>query len=333
MEEIVPITNLGRNALKFRNLRDEQDYPLLLELNRSSREADQDNQPVSIEVIAHALANMDGLTPQAGVIIAYLQDVPVGYSRLGWYSSRPETRLYYQISFLRKEYRDSGAWPAMVQNNERHLLDIAAGHTQLTEMYFQAWASDYQKTWMSVLEDEGYRVTRRFNNMIFRLGDVPQKALPDGLEVRPVTRQDMRAVWEALKEMNSGLFENVVQDWLDEKFPAWLENPENDPRYWQVAWDGNMLAGMVLAHFDEQDNQVRQHKHGFTEHIYVRPGWRGRGLASALISRGLQVLKEQGIEEAELGVDSENETAAFRLYENLGYQTFSVDTWFRKPMV
>jgi len=100
MEEILPITNLGRNALTFRNLLDERDYPLLLELNRSSRAADQDDQPVSLAAIADALANMDGLTPQAGVIIAYLQDTPVGYSRLGWYSSRPETRLYYQISFF-----------------------------------------------------------------------------------------------------------------------------------------------------------------------------------------------------------------------------------------
>ena len=59
-------------------------------------------------------------------------------------------------------------------------------------------------------------------------------------------------------------------------------------------------------------------------------GLRGRGLASALIARSLQVLKEQGASEAELGVDAENESAAFRLYERLGYRTFSVDTWYRK---
>jgi ribosomal protein S18 acetylase RimI-like enzyme len=55
-------------------------------------------------------------------------------------------------------------------------------------------------------------------------------------------------------------------------------------------------------------------------------------LASALIARSLQVLKDQGMLEAELGVDSENESAAFRLYQRLGYQTYSIDTWYRKPM-
>ena len=103
-------------------------------------------------------------------------------------------------------------------------------------------------------------------------------------------------------------------------------------RFWQVAWDGEQLAGMVLAHLDEQANEKHNRKRGYTEHIYVRPQWRGRGLASALIARSLQVLKAQGMEEAELGVDAENESAAFRLYENLGYKTFSVDTWFRKSM-
>lgn len=46
----------------------------------------------------------------------------------------------------------------------------------------------------------------------------------------------------------------------------------------------------------------------------------------------MQAQKAAGMEEAELGVDAENETAAFKIYQDLGYQTFSVDTWFRKEM-
>lgn len=47
--------------------------------------------------------------------------------------------------------------------------------------------------------------------------------------------------------------------------------------------------------------------------------------------RGLDKrLKAQGATQVELGVDAENESAAFRLYERLGYRTFSIDTWYRK---
>jgi ribosomal protein S18 acetylase RimI-like enzyme len=90
---------------------------------------------------------------------------------------------------------------------------------------------------------------------------------------------------------------------------------------------------MVLAHAGDVAADGGNPTRGYTEHIYVRQPWRGRGLASALIVRGLQALKAHGMREAELGVDSENESAAFRLYQSLGYQTFSVDTWFRKAMV
>lgn len=317
-----------QHQLTFWNLRDERDYPLLLELNRSSRQADRDPDPITLEAIAYVLANMDGLSAQQGVIIAAEAGEAIGYSRLGWYSSRPQARLYYQVSFLRPERRD--VWPAIVAENERRLCGIAAGHTPVSERYFQAWASDHQKDWKVVLEKSGYQVVRRFNNMLYQLGDVPTRPLPAGVEIRPVLPEHMRQVWEAQKEMNAGLFENVAEDWLDAKHPAWLANPEHNPRFWQVAWEGDQLAGMVLARMNERENDQQQDRRGYTEHIYVRSQWRGRGLASALIARSLLVLKERGATEAELGVDAENESAAFRLYERMGYRTFSVDTWYRK---
>lgn len=320
----------SHHSLTFWNLRDERDYPLLLELNRSSCQADHDPDPTTLEAIAHVLANMDGPNAQQGVIIAADAGEAIGYSRLGCYSSRPDNRLYYQISFLREEHRSSGFWPAMVTENERRLREIASRHAPVSERYFQAWASDHQKDWMAVLASAGYQVVRRFNNMIYQLGEAPTKPLPAGVEIRPVLPEQMREVWKAQKEMNAGLFENVVEDWLDEKFPGWLANPGNRPHFWRVAWDGDRLAGMVMARLNENENT--HGKYGYTEHIYVRPQWRGRGLASALIARSLQVLKEQGATEVELGVDAENESAAFRLYERLGYKTFSVDTWYRKKM-
>lgn len=326
-------------ALSFWNLRDERDYPLLLELNRSSREADgagysgadtSGPDSITLEAIAQTLANMDGLSAQQGVIIAAQAGEAIGYSRLGWYSSRPQTRLYYQISFLRAEKRF--LWSALIAENERRLQEIASGHTPVTERYFQAWASDYQSEWKNVLEKMNYQVARRFNNMLYHLGEAPSQPLPAGLEIRPVLPEHMHQVWEAQREFNAGLFENVAEDWLEEKYPAWLANPENQPAFWQAAWDGDRLAGMMLARLDEAA-APHPGKHGHTEHIYMRPQWRGRGLASALIAHSLQLLKAQGATEVELGVDAENESAAFRLYERLGYRTFSVDIWYRKRMV
>jgi hypothetical protein len=81
------------------------------------------------------------------------------------------------------------------RRNEHRLEQIAAGQSSVLEHYFQAWASDDQKDWMAVLESSGYRVVRRFNNMLYTLGEAPTRPLPAGFQVRAVLPQHMRDVW------------------------------------------------------------------------------------------------------------------------------------------
>lgn len=321
--------------LVYRGVEGAHDYPLLLAINQSSRQADHDPEPVTLAQIAEGFTASDTLDPARHVMIACLAEHPataIGYTVVGWYASRLDTRLYYQYGRLREEYRRPGQWELMIGQAEQRIREIAGEHPPVPKRFFQGWASDNQVDWIAALENTGYKAVRRFHNMLYRLGDPPEVPLPAGFELRPVSPEHMRLIWEAQKEMNAGLFENVVEDWLEEKYPAWLSNPSHTPQYWQVAWAGDQVAGMVLARIDEAENEKRQRKHGYTEHIYVRPPWRKRGLASALIARSLQVLKDGGMLEAELGVDAENESAAFSLYQRMGYQTFSIDTWFRKPL-
>ncbi len=295
-----------QNNITIRGLQSKSDHALLLDINLASRQADNDLEKITLNDIERVLAHMDGLTPEQGILIASLDDASataIGYSRLGWYSSNADTRLYYQVSFLRLEYRGRGYWQQMVKQNEHRLREEAQKHSSIPQRFFQAWATDIQKDWISVLESMGYQVTRRFHNMLVDLCEIPTTALPSEFEIRLVKPQQMHCIWEAQKEMNDGLFENVVEDWQEDKFPVWLDDPERDPRFWQVAWSGDQLAGMVLARINDRENEGRKRKRGYTEHIYVRPQWRKRGLASALITRSLQVLKEQGMQEAELGVE------------------------------
>ena len=163
-------------------------------------------------------------------------------------------------------------------------------------------------------------------------GAVPELALPAGLAVKPVKPAQLRKIWEAQRELNLGIFECVEENWGESAFDAWASEAEGRTDLWQVAWDGDEVAGTVLAHYEEGHTGADGRSRGFTEHIYVRPSWRGRGLASALIARGLRALADRGAEEAELGVDSRNESSAFSLYRKMGYETESVDGWYRKPL-
>jgi ribosomal protein S18 acetylase RimI-like enzyme len=157
--------------------------------------------------------------------------------------------------------------------------------------------------------------------------------MPAGLEIRPVQPEHFRLIWEAQREVVLSLFEVVAENWIDEKYESWQKNSSHTPELWQVAWDGDQVAGMVLNRIDHVLNQQLDRKRGYTEHIFVGQPWRNRGLAGALLAKSLQVLKAQGMQEAELGVDTENESGAYGFYQRMGYQTFSTDTWFRKPMM
>jgi mycothiol synthase len=325
-------------GLTFRGVQGEDDYGLLRDLILGSQQADGIAATITLEEIAQAYALSDSFDPARNILIASLASAPgsppavIGYGKVTSYSGLNDVRLYHQRIWLLREYRDPSIWSALVCQNERRLYEIAAGQPVTAQRFFQAWASDREQAWISVLESNGYRAVRRFNNMLHPLTDLPDRPMPAGFELRPVTADHLRSIWETQKEMNAGLFENVAEAWTEAAFPAWREQAARTCACWQLAWAGDQVAGMVLAHFDAAENEGKAQKRGYTEHIYVRPDWRHRGLASALIARSLQVLRAQGLHEAELGVDAENESAAFRLYQSLGYKTFSVDTWFRKSM-
>jgi ribosomal protein S18 acetylase RimI-like enzyme len=50
-----------------------------------------------------------------------------------------------------------------------------------------------------------------------------------------------------------------------------------------------------------------------------------------LITRALSALRDRGMTEAALGVDSQNETGALRLYERMGFREVTRETQWRRP--
>ena len=323
--------------LTFRCFQGDADYLLMWAIMTESDRADQIHDTLSLDDIRNWCVPSTRFDPYRNLLFALSHHAGgepsvIGFSRVVWYTGLEDTRVYVQVSFLHPDWREREVWPAMVQQNERRLREIAASHPLTHRRFYQAWATRTQVKWKSVLESEGYQAVRHFNNMLHRLNDFPNRALPAGLEVRPVQPEHYRSIWEAQREVQMELFEVVAENWTEERYGAWLANPSHTPQLWQVAWDGEQVAGMVLNRIDEAENKQLGRKRGYTEHVFVRRAWRKRGLASALLARSLQLLKAQGMEEAELGVDTENESGAYELYKRLGYQTFSTDVWYRKPM-
>ena len=81
-----------------------------------------------------------------------------------------------------------------------------------------------------------------------------------------------------------------------------------------------------------EENERLGVKRGWLEHISVRRPWRRRGLARAITAASLVKSREVGLDEAMLGVDSENPNGALGLYEGLGFSVESRAAAYRRDL-
>jgi mycothiol synthase len=89
---------------------------------------------------------------------------------------------------------------------------------------------------------------------------------------------------------------------------------------------------MVRGFVNAEENRRHGRQRGWVENISVRRPWRRRGLARALIARCITSLREAGMTEGALGVDTENPSGALHLYESCGFVVTKRFTVYRKPL-
>ncbi|AHV97198.1 GNAT family N-acetyltransferase [Paenibacillus sabinae] len=85
------------------------------------------------------------------------------------------------------------------------------------------------------------------------------------------------------------------------------------------AFDKGKIAGSIMLYWNEDKNANGEINRAYTEQIFVMPKWRGKGLATALISRGMSYLAGKGMDESQLELRATNENA-LNLYKKLGYK-------------
>lgn len=82
----------------------------------------------------------------------------------------------------------------------------------------------------------------------------------------------------------------------------------------------NEVVGLLLTHRYPADDALTVKKYALIDNIAVLRNHRGRGIASALITRALHAYKADSLDFANLGVDADNPTGAHRLYTKLGFK-------------
>lgn len=326
-------------GLRFRNFQGESDFPGMVEAFNAANLTDREERFNTLEEITNTYSHLTNCDPYRDVLIAEVDGEMIAYSRLTWFIEQAtQNRIYQSFGFLRPEWRRKGIGRAMLHFNQRRLRDIAEETCPPgTQRLFEAFTSNFQPGNQALIESEGYTPIR-WGYMMVRpdLENIPDLRLPEGLEVRPVTPDQYRQIWDASQEAFRDHWGYVEPQ--EEDYQAWLGSWEFQPELWQVAWDGDFangvgaVAGMILNFIDPIQNEAMGRKRGWTESISVRRPWRRRGLARALLARSLKLHRDLGMTEAALGVDADNPNGARQLYESMGFQTVRMNTTYRKPM-
>lgn len=322
-------------GLIFRGFRGEEDYPHMLAVINASKQADQIERSDTLEDIARNYAHLHHSNPYTDMIFAEVNGEVIAYGRVEWNVDAEGLWLGFHLAFVHPAWRRKGIGTAILRYNEARLRAIAEGQLANRELvpdtarFFETWVTDTEAGKEALMFKEGYTPVRYGFSMVRQLSEpIEITPMPEGLEIRPVLPEQYRAVWDASQEAFRDHWGYIPAP--EEEYQRWLKEPEFEPELWKVAWEGDQVAGMVLNFIDRDENEEYHRKRGYTEGISVRRPWRRRGLARALLTRSLQMFKEMGMDEAALGVDSQNLSGAFNLYESVGFRVQKHHTTFRK---
>ncbi|WP_156250487.1 GNAT family N-acetyltransferase [Pseudactinotalea terrae] len=172
-----------------------------------------------------------------------------------------------------------------------------------------------------MLTTRGFQPRRYYTELRRDLAlPLPPVVLKRPLEIVP---------WSAELDEQVRLAHNVAfaEHWVSE--PQTAESWAQGRTYFVPEWsfivldrttDRAQVVGYLLSSKYEQDWPSLGWSEGYIDLLGVRPDWRGRGIATALVSQALHAYATSGMQYASLGVDTQEPGEVFGLYSKLEFE-------------
>jgi len=311
----------------------EADLPEVARIQSAEWAADGVSERASVDDLrawwGHPSEQLD---PARDADLVELDGRVVAVTQRDWADATDGVREYRARCWIDPEYRRRGIGRTLFARNEAIRRRLAATHQTDRPLVLGTGTAERNLGAQALARAFGYEPARWFADMERSITDALPEVppLPPGLEVRPASADQARQVWEADQEA----FRDHWGGWdtSEASFRRWVESPEFQPDLMVVAWDGDEIAGAVLNVIYPHENAELGISRGWLDSVFTRRAWRRRGLARALIVRSLHLLRDRGLATAALGVDADNPSGAFGLYESVGFRPTERFIAWRKPM-
>ncbi len=330
MTKYIEYDGIPKNV-RFRHYADKEDLRGIVDVFNRCKEADGIDGTMSLEDLEKRWSRLQNCDLGEDVLMVESEGNIVGYGRHSWAKETSGITRYWFMTQLVPELRHSGIREAMVRYLEGHIIKQSETHPD-GEKVFETDFMETETHARGICEALGYKIVRYGAEMIRPdLENIPELELPEDVELRPVLPEHYRQIFDTHINAFRDSWGFAEMDW-DKVYENFINGKAFQPQLWQIAWHGDDVVGQVKPYIIKEENEEYNRKRGYVEFISTAEPWRGRGIASALIAKALQRVKEEGMTEAALGVDTENIHGAMKLYEKMGFRKHRLGMVCRKPV-
>lgn len=312
----------GIAGLRFCTLGPEPDWPAMADVyNRVGAIDNPPRMPEPAEAVAREFGGLEG-EQRRNVLLAEVDGRLVGWGDCWVDRPRAEVCVGGHSFHLLHEWRRRGIGQAALRYLEQRTAELRRDCPARQAIY-KIFLHEAEADSIALLRSAGYEQMAAHAIMLRpHLEQIPDAALPEGMEVRPVGGEHLREIYNAHREA----FQEHIHgfDPSNEDYRSWSSlDFLADRSLWIVAWDcaRDEIAGSVLNYVLADENAYFGRKRGYVEYVSVRRPYRRRGLARAMVSASLRLLRESGYAEAGLSSHTENPFNPISMYAQMGFRT------------